>query len=148
MQSARALADTGALLAYLDRRDHWHERCRAAFADLPLPLATSMAVLTELFYLVGDDAHEAEVAREFVRSGALTVLPLGDEDMPELCALMHKYRDRPMDFADATLVHLADRESITTIYTTDRADFETYRIGGRRRFRIIPERDAPASTKR
>ncbi|MGI8436088.1 MAG: hypothetical protein ACR2NX_04185 [Chthoniobacterales bacterium] len=52
---------------------------------------------------------------------------------------MKKYHDRPMDFADATLVHLARRESLTTIFTIDRADFETYRIRGRQRFRIVPE---------
>ena len=54
--------------------------------------------------------------------------------------LMLRYRDRPMDFADATLVHLARRESLATIFTIDHDDFETYRIEGRRRFRIVPDR--------
>ena len=52
---------------------------------------------------------------------------------------MHRYHDRPMDFADATLVHLAERKSLTTILTIDFSDFQTYRIDGRRRFRILPE---------
>lgn len=43
-----------------------------------------------------------------------------------------------MDFTDATLVYLARRESLTTIFTVDHTDFETYRIEGRRRFRILP----------
>ena len=43
-----------------------------------------------------------------------------------------------MDFADATLVYLAKRESLSTILTVDQADFDTYRIGGRRRFRVLP----------
>jgi predicted nucleic acid-binding protein len=43
-----------------------------------------------------------------------------------------------MDFGDATLVHLADRESIQVIFTVDQNDFATYRITGRRRFQIIP----------
>jgi predicted nucleic acid-binding protein len=43
-----------------------------------------------------------------------------------------------MDFADATLVHLAKRESLSTILTVDHADFQTYRIEGKRGFRIIP----------
>lgn len=136
----RVLADTGALLAYLDRNDRWHGPCRAAFAGLHLPLGTSVAVLAELFHLVGDVARETEAASRLVRSGALTVLSIGDVDLPDVCALMHKYRDRRMDFADATLVHLAARESITTVYTVDHDDFETYRIGGRRRFRIVPAR--------
>lgn len=51
---------------------------------------------------------------------------------------MRKYHDRPMDYADATLVHLAQRESLSTVFTTDRDDFETYRVGGRKRLRLLP----------
>ncbi len=54
---------------------------------------------------------------------------------------MSKYADRPMDFADATLVHLARRESLTTVFTIDGADFSTYRIDRRKRFRIVPGGD-------
>ena len=136
----RALADTGALLAYLDRTDPWHRRCRDTFGQLRLPLSTSNAVLTELFHLVGDNPREVELAWAFIRSGAVTVLPISDRDLPDLEMLMRKYRDRPMDFADATLVHLAQRESLSTVFTIDHNDFETYRIGGRKRLRILPAR--------
>ena len=51
---------------------------------------------------------------------------------------MSRYWDRPMDFAGATLVHLAKRESLPTILTVDHADFETYRMEGHRRFRVLP----------
>jgi hypothetical protein len=68
---------------------------------------------TELFHLVGDSRHEVQVAWEFVRSGVLTVATLSDRDMPDLETLMRRYRDRPMDFAGATLVHLAEREART-----------------------------------
>jgi len=53
---------------------------------------------------------------------------------------MMRYADRPIDFADATLVHLAEREALSTVFTVDHADFETYRIGGRRRVRVVPGR--------
>ncbi len=136
----RALADTGALLAYLDRADRWHEPCRSAFTAFRLPLVTSTAVLTELFHLVGDDRHEMQVAWDFVRSGVLTVATVSDRDLPDLETLMRRYHDRPMDFADAALVHLAERESLSTVFTVDHDDFETYRIGARKRFRIEPPR--------
>lgn len=45
-----------------------------------------------------------------------------------------------MDFADATLVYLAKREGLTTVFTVDHDDFETYRMEGRRRFRVVPAR--------
>jgi predicted nucleic acid-binding protein len=138
---ASALIDTGALLALLDRDDAWHERCRQAFEKIRLPLLTSTAVLTELFHLVGDSTREVAAAWKLVRSGALVLGTITDRDLAALEALMIRYRDRPMDFADATLVHLAARESLTTILTVDNDDFETYRITGRRRFRVLPGRE-------
>jgi predicted nucleic acid-binding protein len=53
---------------------------------------------------------------------------------------MSRYADRPMDFADATLVHLAARKSIETILTVDQTDFSVYRITGKRRFRVLSSR--------
>lgn len=137
---ARSLVDTGAILALIDADDRWHGPCVEAFKALRKPMATSAAVLAELFHLVGDDRREIAAAWGIVRSGAITVLPIGDADLPALEALMARYADRPMDFADATLVHLAKRESLTTVFTIDHDDFETYRIGSRQRFRILPPR--------
>lgn len=54
--------------------------------------------------------------------------------------LMTRYADHPMDSADATLVYLPRRESLSTIFTADRGDFGTYRIEGKRAFRILPAR--------
>jgi uncharacterized protein len=99
---------------------------------------TSEAVLTELFHLMGDERYAVEAAWKFVRSGALALATIEHSELPLLHGLMSGYRDRPMDFADATLVHLAGRESLSTIFTVDHADFETYRIDGRRRFRVLP----------
>ncbi|MBI1816466.1 MAG: PIN domain-containing protein [Deltaproteobacteria bacterium] len=138
---ASVLVDTGALLALLDRDDKWHEACVAAFSYLRLPLLTSAAVLAELFHLIGDQRRDVAAAWRFVRSGAVTVATIDDADLAALDALMARYHDRPMDFADATLVHLARRESLNTIFTIDYDDFETYRIDGRRRFRIVPNRE-------
>jgi len=133
-----ALIDTGAILALLDRSDRWHAVCAEAFRQLRLPLVTSEAVLTELFHLVGDSRVEMDAAWQFVRTGAMVMATIEDSELRSVHALMSRYWDRPMDFADATLVYLAKRESLPTILTVDHADFETYRIEGRRRVRILP----------
>ena len=135
-----ALVDTGFILALLDRDDRWHHPCVTVFEDVRLPLLTSEAVLTELFHLVGDSFSESSAAWKFVRSGAVTLGSISDVELPALHELMSRYKDRPMDFADATLVHLAQRESISTMLTIDHNDFETYRIGSKKRFTILPER--------
>ena len=78
-------------------------RCRLAFGQFRLPVTTSTAVLTELFHLVGDSPREIDITWKFVRSGALTVAPISDRDLPDIEALMRKYDDRPMDYAPARL---------------------------------------------
>jgi predicted nucleic acid-binding protein len=138
VMTADTLIDTGAILALLDRTDSWHGACVDTFQNLRLPLLTSEAVLTELFHLVGDDRREMETAWRFVRSGALALAVIEEAELPEINSLMSRYWDRPMDFADATLVHLAKREGLSTVFTVDYGDFETYRIDGRRRFRVLP----------
>jgi predicted nucleic acid-binding protein len=137
---ADALIDAGAILALLDQDDRWHESCVDAFQQLRLPLLISEAVLTELFHLVGDSQKEMEAAWKFVRSGALVVGAIDHGELPHLYALMSRYRDRRMDFADATLVYLAKRESLSVILTVDQGDFATYRIEGKRQFRVLPVR--------
>lgn len=133
-----ALIDTGAILAILIRTDLWHEQCVAAFRQLRLPLLTSEAVLTELFHLLGDNRRNIEAGWKFVRSGALVLGSIETVELPHVHGLMSRYWDRPMDFADATLVYLAKRESLSVILTVDQADFATYRIEGKRRFRLLP----------
>lgn len=136
----RGLIDTGALLALLDRDDKWHDACVEAFERARLPLATSAAVLTELFHLLGDGRRNQHAAWQLLRSGAITTLPVGDTDLAELQTLMDRYADRPMDFADATLVQLARKLEVVDVLTIDHDDFETYRIHGKKRFRILPAR--------
>lgn len=135
---ADVLIDTGAILALLDKSDRWHQPCVTAFAQLRLPLLTSQAVLTELFHLVADARVEMEAAWKFVRSGALLLGSIEHAELPSIHALMSRYWDRPMDFADATLVYLAKRESLSVILTVDHSDFATYRIEGKRQFRVLP----------
>ncbi len=134
------LIDTGPIVAIVNADEYWHVACLEALATLQMPLLTTTAVLTEFFHLISARSLNMDRAWSFVRSGALTVHPMSDSDLPELHTLMVQYKDRPMDFADATLVHLAARESLSALLTVDHDDFEAYRIGGRKRFNILPER--------
>lgn len=134
------LIDTGAIIAILDKSEFWHRPCVEALGSMRMPLLTTEAVLTELFHLIQARSLSVKETWRFVRSGALTVEPMLDADLPELQALMHQYADRPMDFADATLVRLAARKSMSLILTVDHDDFETYRLPGRKKFTILPRR--------
>jgi predicted nucleic acid-binding protein len=137
-----ALIDTGVMLAAIESDDRMHSRCLEALRSVTLPLLTTEAVLTEFLHLAARNPLGTERAWKFVRSGVLTLRSISDADLPELYRLMLDYADRPMDFADATLVHLAARESLSLILTVDHDDFETYRIAGRKKFSILPNRSS------
>lgn len=132
-----ALIDTGPIIALLDTDDRWHALCATSIRQLRLPLLTSEAVLTETFHLIRPGRREMENAWAFIRSGAVSIAQIEDSELPEIHNLMSRYSDHPMDFADATLVYLANRERLSTVFTVD-SDFRTYRIGGRSHFRIVP----------
>ena len=136
--AASFLYDTGAILAILDQRDRWHHNCAETFRQLPLPGITSEAVLAELFHIVRRSRVETERVWSFVRSEGVELAAITGSELPQLHHLMRQYRDFPMDFADATLVHLAGRESVSTIITTDHKHFSAYRINARKTFRVLP----------
>ena len=135
-----ALIDTGAIVAIIAADERWHAACLEALASVEMPLFTTEAVLAEFFHLISARNLNMDRAWNFVCSGALSVQPIADSELPELRALMARYHDRPMDFADATLVHIANRESVSLILTIDHDDFETYRLAGNKRFSIRPHR--------
>ena len=123
----------------VDTRDRWHEPCIGAAASLRLPLIATTSVLTETFYFAAKRGI-VQLTWQFIREGGIELAPITDADLPEIETLMARYADRPMDFADATLVHVAEREGLRTILTVDHSDFETYRIGRSAKFRILPAR--------
>ncbi len=133
----RILADTGPLVALLDSRDDDHGACVAAARELQGLLVTTWPVLTEAMFLLAPDNAAQDGLLGKVESGAIWIGMLDATDVAPLRALLHKYRDLPMDLADATLVHIGNRERIDTVFTLD-SDFSVYRLRGGRTFSIIP----------
>jgi predicted nucleic acid-binding protein len=128
------LVDSGPLVALFDRDDRDHRRVRDFLARHPLRLVTTWPVLTEVCALLprrsGLDFLEY-VARDGVR-----VESLAEADIPGLLALSRKYADRPMDFADASLVILAMKTGLDTILSLD-VDFTVYRLPGKKPFKNL-----------
>jgi uncharacterized protein len=133
------LVDTGPLVAIFDPSDRDHESSTAELGTLSRSrLVTTLAVLTEASYLLAFSSEAQRGVIEFVGAGAIEVAELTAVDLSRVAALMKKYEDLPMDFADATLVVLAERLRTSWIFTLDRQDFSVYRIG-RKVFNLIPE---------
>ena len=94
-------------------------------------LVTTWHVVTEAWHLLSGPARLGMM--RWIDSGGAAVLEIGADDAKRMLVLLEKYRDRPMDIADASLVVLAGRIGVNEILTIDRADFDVYRLpdGGR-----------------
>lgn len=132
------LVDAGPLVALLDRGDPHHQACIGAFKTLRDPLITVWPAFTEAMHLLGGSWRGQKALWSRVETDALTLAPLDEADAPRMRELMEKYRDLPMDLADAALVRIAEREDLTRIFTLDRRHFSIYRPGRRRQFSILP----------
>ena len=133
------LLDTGALISLLDQRQPLHRQCTEFFADWRGLVVSTEAVLTESTYLLGRIPGGRETCLDFFLAGGATLVPPSLASLRRCKDLMKKYTDLPMDFADATLVVLAEDLGTDLVFTTDYRDFEVYRAGGRRRFQVFPK---------
>lgn len=138
MAAERALLDTSALVAFLHRDDADHEPCVEALRGFEDILFTTEPVLTESLYLLARARGGPEACLEFFIRGGAVLVPSSRESLVRGKAVMKRYADLPADFADATLVALAEEIDTYRIFTLDRRGFASYRGVGRRAFEIRP----------
>ena len=133
------LTDAGPLIALIDRSEADHVRCVSALARISLPLVTTWPVLTEAMYLLGEAAGwpGQEALWRLAERGDLLVVDVSPAARARMRALMEKYRDLPMDLADASLVALAEERGQTRVFTLD-SDFHVYRLPRGKTFTIVP----------
>jgi uncharacterized protein len=132
------LLDTGALVSLLDRSQKHHAAFTRFFRQWDRPVVSSEAVLTEATHLLGSVNGGRAACLDFFLSGGAVLVPATTTSLRRSRELVVQYADLPMDYADATLVVLAEELDTQTVFTTDRKDFGVYRIRGRRRFEIVP----------
>lgn len=133
------LVDTGPLIAYINRRDPLHRAVSARLEQFTGQLATTSAVVTEAMYFLSGVAGGPVSFAELLVASGVRIAELSDPAAVLAAAhLMAKYSDTPMDFADATLVLLADAVGVLDILTLDRRGFSTYRTEKGKGFRLVP----------
>jgi predicted nucleic acid-binding protein len=132
----RAIADTGPLVAYLDRAEQHHAWAVERVASLEAPLLTCEPVLAETMYLLAGLSRAEEALWELLTNGALRIALHIEDHATELRALHRKYHDRPMSLADACIVRMADLFDDHAVFTLD-SDFSIYRKRGREALTVI-----------
>jgi predicted nucleic acid-binding protein len=133
------LLDTGALVSLLDRSQSFHAEFASFFERWRGPVVSTEAVLTEATHLLARVPGGPRACCDFFLEGGAVLVPSSPGSLRRCRELIRVYHDLPMDFADATLVVLAEELNTHLIFTTDRRDFGVYRIAGRKKFKIEPQ---------
>jgi predicted nucleic acid-binding protein len=133
----RAVMDTGPWVALIDRSESRHKACVNWLKQFRGEIYSSEAVLTEVLNLLNFSFAGQAAAFDFVLNGAITLVPSSVNSLLAARKLMEKYEDLPMDFADATLVGIAQDLGIYDAVTFDKRHFGLYTIG-RRAFSVMP----------
>ncbi|MGH7545173.1 MAG: type II toxin-antitoxin system VapC family toxin [Gemmatimonadota bacterium] len=134
------LVDTGPLVAYLDARDPAHAKVAARWDAFTGRLGTSSAVVTEAMHFVAASPKGPRQLAALVAASEMDVYDLTrPPELQEAAGLMEKYADTPMDFADATLVLLAEALALEDVFTLDHRGFSVYRTRNGRALRSVLE---------
>lgn len=132
------LLDTGPLVAYLDADDPKHAVVSGRWDAFAGTFSTTSAVITEAMYFVSIRHDGPRRLADLASASGLVVYDLTTPtDLREAVPLMEKYSDTPMDFADATLVLLAEALRIRDVFTLDRRGFSAYRTRPGGKFRLV-----------
>ncbi|MGR3176473.1 MAG: type II toxin-antitoxin system VapC family toxin [Candidatus Anammoxibacter sp.] len=133
------IVDTGILVSLFDKDDYYHKTCKNRLAKINDQLTTTWSVLTEVMYLLNFSSISQELCLKFIESGGTDIALQDSSHIHRINQLMKKYNDLPMDFADASIVVLAEEKGITTIFTLNKKHFRLYKTKHGKSFHLIPE---------
>ena len=133
------LIDAGPLVALASPEDQYHEQCVKGVREIPLPYISTWAVLAEAAWLVVRPVDFVQSIAKSCANGSLQIRNLEPVSLSWITSFMRKYQSIGAQLADATLMYLAEREKIDTVFTLDRRDFSIYRTTKNRALRIVPE---------
>ena len=129
------VVDAGPLIALFDRDDRHHRRAIEFARTCRARLITNLPVLTEAAFLLRFSVDAQRDCLSWAQR-ALNIDQNTASDLPRIITLLDKYRDLPADFADVSLLALAERLNVLEVASID-SEFAIYRLSGRRRFQNV-----------
>lgn len=122
-----SLIDAGPIIALFDNSDQYHSKVLEFISNYEGRLISTWPVLTEVSYML-DFSKETQLDfLDWVRDGGIEIYHLEQWQLGGIREKIDKYSDLPADFADATLLEVADSRNVEHIITIDR-DFTVYRL--------------------
>lgn len=134
-----SLIDANALVNLVDKAQPEIALFRSTFNTLRRPVITTWPAFTEAMYLlfgIGGWPLERKLWDYILLNLVRFHFPDAAEER-RIVELMERYRDRPMDLADASLVAAAEALEDPSILSQDE-DFYIYRFKDRRTFDVLP----------
>lgn len=129
--------DTSGILAALNSTDQNHAHARAALEGERGPVIVPVGILAEVGYMIEIDLG-ADALRKwltYVMDGWLT-LDCGESDIERIIALLERYDDLNLGFADACTIACAERNG-GRVLTFDRRDFPV--VAREKTITLVPE---------
>ena len=121
------LIDAGPLIALFDRDDKYHTSIVEFIKNTNYRFISTTAVLTETMYMLDFNTAVQLNFLEWIMKEGVIIHEIKQSNIKRIIDLTKKYSDRPMDFADATLVIAAEERGIRQIISID-SDFDIYRL--------------------
>ena len=126
------------MVAYLAPDDPAHDQVAARLDQFNGQIITTSAVITEVMHFVAPARGGPRLVADFAIAVGMDVFDFSEPELLlEAARLMEKYADTPMDFADATLLLLAEASRTLDILTLDRRGFSTYRTRQSKPLRLV-----------
>jgi predicted nucleic acid-binding protein len=136
--TGKVLIDTGPIVAMLLDSDEHHKACVEQLRHIRGPLLTCWPVITEAAWLLRAYPEAIRRLLASFRSRPFEIAPLDEADLPGIAAILARYQSLGLQLADASLVHLANREGIDLMFTLDRRGFGVVRLPHGKKLSLIP----------
>jgi uncharacterized protein len=120
------LIDAGPLIALFDKSDSYHSQAVSFIKNYKGTLFTTWPVITEASHLLNFSVKAQIALLEWINRGGIYLIEIESYHVVRLIELSEKFKDVPMDLADATLIVAAESNNIKEIATID-SDFYVYR---------------------
>lgn len=128
----KGIADTGFIVAFLNRRDAYHGWACSIAESIESPLITVEAVLAEAAFHTGS----VEAVMQLIPAGLIQLDFDLNKNSTRVAVLAKRYRDRSPDLADLCLICLSEQYPKHPIFTVD-GDFLIYRRHQRERIPVV-----------
>lgn len=133
------IVDSGPLYALRDEDDQYHRQC----AEIALghgEIVVPCSVLPEVSFHFEKNlgADQIQPLLNDLETGALRLEDIRPSDYSRIGELLDQYADLSLGFVDASIIAVAERLGIKSIFTIDRRDFSVVRPRHVDAFEILP----------